>query len=82
MKIKMITMASGPTCNLKDGKVYEVGVTPGLTPEFAEALLAGKYATPHVEEAVQPVEGETAVEGAEKKKKSTKKKAARKAKKS
>lgn len=80
MKIKMITMAAGPTCKLEDGKVYEVGVTPGLTPEFAKALLDGKYAKPHVEEAVQASGGETAVEGAEKKK--SKKKAAKKAKKS
>ena len=82
MKIKMITQASGPTCSLKAGEVYEVGVAPGLTPEFATALLDGKYAKPHAEEAVAPEEGETAVEGAEKKRKSTKKKNAKKAKKS
>ncbi len=71
MKIKMITMASGPTCSLKAGGVYEVGVAPGLTPEFAKALLDGRYAKPHVEEAVQPEEGETAVEEAPRGAKST-----------
>lgn len=79
MKIKMITQASGPTCSLKSGEAYEVGVAPGLTPEFAKALLDGGYAKPYEEKAVQAGDGETAVEGAERKK-STKKKA-RKAKK-
>ena len=81
MKIKMITQASGPTCSLKAGEVYEVGVAPGLTAEFATALLDGGYARPHEEKAVPTDVGETAVEGSERKKKSNKKKA-RKAKKS
>lgn len=80
MKIKMITQASGPTCSLKSGGVYEVGVAPGLTTEFAKALLDGGYAKAHVEEAVQPEEGETAVEETEKKtEKKTKRKATKKA---
>ncbi len=59
MKIKMRTTAAGPGVQLLAGKTYEVGSHPGLTLEFAEALLDAGNAAPAPETTAKPDEGET-----------------------
>lgn len=65
MKIKMLTAAAGPHCNLKAGGVYLVG--RHLDQKFADDLLNGGFCVEYEELAVAPEEGEAAVEKKERK---------------
>ena len=64
-KIKMLTAAAGPDCNLKAGGVYIVG--HHLDQKFADDLLKGGFCVEYEEVAVEPEEGETTVEKKERK---------------